>query len=131
MFESKMFNEEVSNENSSLMQFILLSRKEQVSYIINLTNTSRDVDLINYMISYYEEKNGEGSFEFDRQRSVYSFLKNLSMYEVVNLYDTMVETAKNLLIEIIKIDHDHLMQMVNIHNHVTLMNHPISSNAIN
>lgn len=131
MFESKMFNEEVSNENSSLMQFILLSRKEQVSYIINLTNTSRDVDLINCMISYYEEKNGEGSFEFDRQRSVYSFLKNLSMYEVVNLYDTMVEVAKNLLIEIIKIDHDHLMQMVNIHEHVTLMNHPTSSNVIN
>lgn len=131
MFESKMFNEEVSNENSSLMQFILLSRKEQVSYIINLTNTSRDVDLINCTISYYEEKYGEGSFEFDRQRSVYSFLKNLNMYEVVNLYDTMVETAKNLLIEIIKIDHVHLMQMVNIHNHVTLMNHPISSNAIN
>lgn len=117
--------------NVNVMNFILLDRVEQVKHIIHLTNTSRDAELITTLITQYEFDNGAGAFEFDRQRQVYSFLKGVDMYQIVNLYDAMTSTAKDILIEVIKVDHVHLINIVNIHSHVALINAPVNSLSIN
>lgn len=94
--------------------FFLSSKDEQLQIIIELICTDADTNDINTYRDFYEQ-NHKCSFEFEKLRYEYSFLKSINLYQAVKLYDVLVDVARNEIIDVIKVDHIHLGQLVLIH----------------
>lgn len=62
------------------------------------------------------------NFEFDNLRYDYAFLKGVTMYQAVKLYDNLKDEMRNDFISVIEHDHHHLKDLVHIHKTVTTMN---------
>lgn len=99
--------------------FYTSSKDEQVKIIIDMLCIDHG-ETTQYK-NWFEAEH-KVSFDFEKLRFDYSFLKHVTMYQAVNLYDSMVDAMKDMFIKVIDIDHKHLLNLVHIHKTVTGFN---------
>ncbi len=102
--------------------FYTSSKDEQVKIIIDMLCIDHGETSL---FKNWFEKEHNVSFEFEKLRFDYSFLKHLTVYQAVNLYDSLVDTMKDKFISIIDLDHKHLLSLVHIHKTVTGFNNSV------
>ena len=109
----KMLDQSFSNIELNLM-FDIATKEEHIESIINL----RDIgDNIDDQIAIYESKY-KSSFDLDSKRYMYAYLKHVNDRQAINLYDSLLDSEKEVFIEVIKIDHLHLVELVDIHEEI-------------
>ena len=109
----KMLDQSFSNIELNLM-FDIATKEEHIESIINL----RDIgDNIDDQIAIYESKY-KSSFDLDSKRYMYAYLKHVNERQAINLYDSLLDSEKEVFIEVIKIDHLHLVELVDIHEEI-------------
>ena len=109
----KMLDQSFSDIELNLM-FDIATKEEHIESIINL----RDIgDNIDDQIAIYEAKY-KSSFELDSKRYMYAYLKHINDRQAINLYDSLLDSEKEVFIEVIKIDHLHLVELVDIHEEI-------------
>lgn len=109
----KMLEQSFSNIELNLM-FDIATKEEHIESIINL----RDIgDNIDDQIAIYEAKY-KSSFDLDSKRYMYAYLKHVNERQAINLYDSLLDSEKEVFIEVIKIDHLHLVELVDIHEEI-------------
>lgn len=109
----KMLDQSFSDIELNLM-FDIATKEEHIESIINL----RDIgDNIDDQIAIYEAKY-KSSFDLDSKRYMYAYLKHVNERQAINLYDSLLDSEKEVFIEVIKIDHLHLVELVDIHEEI-------------
>lgn len=109
----KMLETSFSDIELNLM-FDIATKEEHIESIINL----RDIgDNIDDQIAIYEAKY-KSSFDLDSMRYMYAYLKHMNERQAINLYDSLLDSEKEVFIEVIKIDHLHLVELVDIHEEI-------------
>lgn len=109
----KMLDQSFSDIELNLM-FDIATKEEHIESIINL----RDIgDNIDDQIAIYESKY-KSSFDLDSKRYMYAYLKHVNERQAINLYDSLLDSEKEVFIEVIKIDHLHLVELVDIHEEI-------------
>lgn len=88
---------------------------EQIDYILDMEIQYDNENLNVYLIELYEQLN-KRSYEFDKMRTNYAFAKCMNMDQAVNLYDSLTESGKYDLINVIKFDFPHLHDLARIHD---------------
>ena len=94
-----------------------LQWKEQIQYIVKNAIENDDHVLGEYLVANYSINTGR-SFYYDHNRYIHDYLSNLTIYQAILLYDNIFN--KDNFIAAIKIDHPHLNQLIEIHNHLQL-----------
>lgn len=109
----KMIDQSFSDIELNLM-FDIATKEEHIESIINL----RDIgDNIDDQIAIYEAKY-KSLFDLDSKRYMYAYLKHMNERQAINLYDSLLDSEKEVFIEVIKIDHLHLVELVDIHEEI-------------
>lgn len=102
-------------------EFYSSSKEKQLEKIIDLMCQHGDVVGVEDLKKYYESEHNT-SFDNDRAHYEYSFLKNVTLYQAIRLYDNLAEKAKKIFIDVILDDHHHLYKLVRIHNSLRVIN---------
>lgn len=118
--------EELSSDLELNLAFNKFTREEYLEHIILLNDNGEEID---HLITIYELKY-QSSFDIDCKRYMYSYLKCTNERQAINLYDSLLDEEKLVLIEVIKIDHPHLIELIDIHEEILFHMYDVSSNII-
>lgn len=118
--------EECSMEFELNLIFDKLTREEHLDQIINLMDVEEETE---HHITIYELKYNS-SFELDCKRYMYAYLKCTNSRQAINLYDSLLDEEKLVLINVIKIDHPHLAELIDIHEEILFHTSDAISNIL-
>lgn len=102
-------------------EFLMSSKTDQVKYIVDLISNNGENPDIDKLKKVYESEHG-ACFIFDKKRYEYAFLSGVDLYQAIILYDNLVSDSQFDMIKIIKLDHKHLLKLVDIHEAVQDIN---------
>ncbi len=111
-----------TNDQYSLLKMNSMQWKDQIEYIIGMASKGHVVDYLKMNYELIHKR----LYILDHARYIYSFLKNVTMYQVLSIYDNLKSyDEQELLSKVITLDYPHLFELVQVHNHITLLNtHP-------
>lgn len=69
------------------------------------------------MVEAYENIH-KRKFVIDHNRYIHSYLDGVNLYKALHIYDTLNDESKRNFIEAIKMDHEHLEELVVIHESI-------------
>lgn len=98
------------NEN-----FYVATKEQQVKFIVEMIAYNASQEQIFFFKDFYEAEYGV-TFESDKLRYDFAFLKHVDINQAITLYDGLKDTKKLDLIKVIKLDHKHLFKLITIHD---------------
>lgn len=98
-------------DSESMKMLMLQTKEDRLNYIEGI----HDYELKNSLIKQYNIL--FGNHENDHIRNVFSFLNDYTMEDTLSFYDKLSDKLRSDLIYAIGFDHNHLHEMIAVHNY--------------
>lgn len=98
-------------DSESMKMLMLRSKEDRLNYIEGI----HDYELKNSLIKQYNCL--FGNHEHDHIRNNFSFLNDYTMEDALSFYDKLSDKLRSDLIYAIGFDHNHLREMIEVHNY--------------
>lgn len=105
-----MLTTEIQNNFKEVFE---MTWEQQIEYVMYIESVN--LQQFNMLKNYYENIH-KRSFKFDILRFTYGYLRNMTTFQAVTLYDVLPDHIKYEMIDVIKYEYPHLNDVVDIHD---------------